>query len=89
MRLVRGYSGPPVPADRVPELFESFRRLHPPRTGPSEGAGLGLSIVAAIAGAHHAQVAARPNPHGGLTVTVPLPSYSRAKPRQGEVEAGQ
>jgi signal transduction histidine kinase len=67
-------TGPRIPADRVPELFEPFRRPHPPRTGPSEGAGLGLSIVAAIADAHHAHVDASPNPDGGLTVTVALPT---------------
>jgi signal transduction histidine kinase len=69
-------TGPEIHTDHVPELFEPFRRLHPPRTGPSEGAGLGLSIVAAIADAHHARVAARPNPDGGLTVDVALPAVS-------------
>jgi signal transduction histidine kinase len=68
-------SGPQVPAERIPELFEPFRRLHTPRTGPSDGAGLGLSIVASIARAHDAHVTARPNPDGGLCVTVrPPPS---------------
>ncbi|MFF3501830.1 sensor histidine kinase [Streptomyces sp. NPDC003247] len=66
-------TGPRIPADRVPELFEPFRRLHPPRTGPAQGAGLGLSIVAAVADAHQARVDARPRPGGGLTVTVTLP----------------
>jgi signal transduction histidine kinase len=69
-------TGPEIPADRVSELFEPFRRLHPPRTGPSEGAGLGLSIVAAIADAHDAHLTARPNPGGGLTVSVAPPALS-------------
>jgi signal transduction histidine kinase len=69
-------TGPEIPADRVPELFEPFRRLHPPRTGPSDGAGLGLSIVAAIADAHEANLTACPNPGGGLTVSVALPALS-------------
>ncbi|WP_223198385.1 sensor histidine kinase [Solihabitans fulvus] len=63
-------TGPEVPADRVDELFEPFRRLRAARTGPSDGAGLGLSIVAAIARAHDAAVTARPNPGGGLELTV-------------------
>lgn len=60
-------TGPQVPAERVGELFEPFRRLHA-RTGP--GAGLGLSIVASIARAHDAEIAAWPNPDGGLKITV-------------------
>ncbi|MFG1947128.1 sensor histidine kinase [Nonomuraea sp. NPDC048826] len=62
-------TGPEVPAERVGELFEPFRRLHA-RTRSDGGAGLGLSIVAAIGRAHGATVRARPNPGGGLEVTV-------------------
>jgi signal transduction histidine kinase len=67
-------TGPEVPAERVPELFEPFRRLHAPRTGPADGAGLGLSIVASIAHAHDATVDAHPNPGGGLDVMVRPPA---------------
>lgn len=65
-------SGPRVPADRVPDLFEPFRRLDGDRTATS-GHGLGLSIAASIAQAHHATLAARPGPEGGLTVTLHFP----------------
>jgi signal transduction histidine kinase len=71
--LLVGNTGPDVRPERVPELFEPFRRLHPDRTGRAEGAGLGLSIVAAIAQAHGATVEATANPGGGLTVTVAFP----------------
>ncbi|MEV4641084.1 ATP-binding protein [Actinoplanes sp. NPDC049548] len=74
-------TGPRVPPERVDELFEPFRRLHAERTGPAEGAGLGLSIVVAIAGAHGGEVGAAANPDGGLTVTVTFRS-SRG-PRSG------
>ncbi|GAA2096692.1 ATP-binding protein [Actinomadura alba] len=76
--LVRN-TGPDVPADRVPELFEPFRRLHQPRTGTSEGVGLGLSIVAAIADAHDAKVSAAPNIGGGLTINVRVPALTPAQ----------
>jgi signal transduction histidine kinase len=66
-------TGPAVPDESVPELFEPFRRLHPPRTGTAQGAGLGLSIVAAIVETHDARLVARANPGGGLTVDVTLP----------------
>lgn len=65
-------TGPLVPAEMIPQLFEPFRRLQGRRHGPGEGTGLGLSIVASIARAHGASVAAAPNPRGGLTVRVRL-----------------
>lgn len=66
-------SGRPVPADRVAELFEPFRRGGVDRTAQS-GTGLGLSIVRAVVSAHGGQLYAEPVPEGGLTVTVRLPA---------------
>ncbi|MCW2915808.1 MAG: sensor histidine kinase [Actinomycetia bacterium] len=80
-------TGSPVPADQVSEIFEPFRRLHPDRTGSAGGAGLGLSIVAAIAHAHDAAVTAEANPEGGLTITVALPALAPL-PAKG-AEAGR
>ena len=71
--LVISNTGPHVPQDAAAELFEPFRRLDADRTGSGDGAGLGLSIVAAITRAHGGAVALRPNPDGGLTVRVELP----------------
>ncbi len=67
-------SGPDIPADRVPELFEPFRRGPVERTGAVRGSGLGLSIVRAVVSAHRGTVRAEPVPGGGLSVTVLLPS---------------
>jgi signal transduction histidine kinase len=66
-------TGPPVPAEEVPSLFEPFRRLSGTRTDHSGGAGLGLTIVRSITHAHAGSVAAVPGPDGGLTVAVTLP----------------
>lgn len=65
-------TGPVVPAETVPLLFEPFRRLNARTHAPGEGAGLGLPIVDAIARAHDAEATATPNPgeSGGLTVRV-------------------
>jgi len=66
-------SGPHVPDDAVPTLFEPFRRIEG-RTAVREGVGLGLSIVKSIVVAHGATVEARSQPEGGLDVRVALPA---------------
>ncbi|GAA2268451.1 hypothetical protein GCM10009853_022180 [Glycomyces scopariae] len=67
-------SGPLVPAFEVPGLFEPFRRLGTERLATaSKGAGLGLSIVRAVARAHGGQATAAARPEGGLVVTVSFP----------------
>ena len=70
-------SGPAVPAGDVEELFQPFRRGGTARTG-SRGAGLGLSIVRAVAAAHGGAVSAAPRTEGGLEVTVDLPAPTRS-----------
>jgi signal transduction histidine kinase len=70
-------SGPVVPADVLPHLFEPFRRGQG-RTAAS-GVGLGLSIVQSVAEAHGATVSASPGAEGGLTVLVTLAKGSVAR----------
>jgi signal transduction histidine kinase len=68
-------SGPVVPPFEVEGLFEPFRRLGTARLATaSKGAGLGLSIVRAVAKAHGGEVTAKARPEGGLQVTVSLPA---------------
>jgi two-component system OmpR family sensor kinase len=56
----------------LPLAFERFR--HDARAGDgSQGAGLGLAIVEAIAGAHGGAAAARNRPDGGADVWLTLP----------------
>jgi signal transduction histidine kinase len=69
-------TGAEVPAGEVEQLFQPFRRGGTARTG-SRGAGLGLSIVRAVAVAHGGAVVAAPRSGGGLEVTVRLPAPSR------------
>src|SRR5829696_6510733 len=68
-------TGAEVPAGEVEQLFQPFRRGGTARTG-SRGAGLGLSIVRAVAAAHGGAVAAAARSGGGLEVTVRLPAPS-------------
>ncbi|MDA1361985.1 HAMP domain-containing sensor histidine kinase [Glycomyces luteolus] len=68
-------SGPVVPAFEVEGLFEPFRRFGTERLATaSKGAGLGLSIVRAVAKAHGGEATAAARPDGGLVVTVRLPA---------------
>jgi signal transduction histidine kinase len=77
-RLVVENSGPVLDPGRVGELAQPFRRAVPDRTGPAHtGVGLGLSIVAAIAAAHHGTLDLHARPDGGLRVTVTLPLAAR------------
>ncbi|MEO5851776.1 MAG: HAMP domain-containing sensor histidine kinase, partial [Nocardioides sp.] len=65
--------GPGFPPALVPTAFERFARADTARTRtPESGAGLGLALVEAIAGAHDGSVALASVP-GDTTVTVRLP----------------
>ena len=68
-------TGRQIPADELERLFEPFQRLGADRTnqGPDQH-GLGLSIVRAIASAHHATLTARARPQGGLAIEVSFPA---------------
>jgi signal transduction histidine kinase len=69
-------TGPRIPPAEVDRLFQPFQRLDPRRAHHKDGHGLGLSIVRAIATAHHASISARPMPDGGLAVSVTFPPRS-------------
>ena len=72
-RLQVSNSGAVLDPGEVPGLFEPFRRSGAARTA-RRGAGLGLSIVRAVAAAHGGTVDAQSREGGGLVVTVDLPS---------------
>jgi signal transduction histidine kinase len=86
-------TGPAVPTDEVSDLFEPFRRLGNKRTRHADGHGhgLGLSIVAAIATAHHADLSAHARQQGGLDIQVrfpPLPTQSQTGTPEGMTGLG-
>jgi hypothetical protein len=75
--------GPVLDQDQVDQLGQPFRRLGPDRTsidrtGSDRGAGLGLSIVAAIANAHDGALRLVARPEGGLRVVIQLPQAQLA-----------
>jgi signal transduction histidine kinase len=62
----------------VSRLGQPFRRLGAERTGSDTSTGLGLSIVAAVAAAHHGTLDLRARAEGGLRVTITLPLADHA-----------
>jgi two-component system, OmpR family, sensor kinase len=65
--------GPGLADEDLARVFERFYRADTSRSRESGGVGLGLSIVAAIADAHHGRVSVAPGPEGGATFRVELP----------------
>jgi signal transduction histidine kinase len=77
-RLIIENSGDILDPAQVAGLAQPFRRLGADRTGSDDGAGLGLSIVAAITHAHRGTLDLQARPGGGLNVTITLPLAPRA-----------
>jgi len=64
-------TGPGIPADVLPHIFERLYRADPSRHAP--GSGLGLSIARSIVEAHGGRVTATSTPGHGTTLTFTLP----------------
>jgi signal transduction histidine kinase len=74
-------TGAVIPPEQVDRLFEPFQRLGEERIRLTEGHGLGLAIVRAIATAHGAPLTARSRRDGGLEVeaSFPAPAHSQSE----------
>ena len=75
-------TGPIIPPTEIQRLFQPFQRLDGTRTRHNSGHGLGLSIVQAIAKAHHAELSTRARPEGGLTIDISFPPATGANSGQ-------
>jgi heavy metal sensor kinase len=71
-------SGPGIPAQALPHLFERFYRVQDDRARSTGGAGLGLAIAQEIANAHGGKVAVETDVGAGTTFTVILPQHPEA-----------
>jgi signal transduction histidine kinase len=73
-------TGPGVPEELLPNIFEAFVTTKP------EGSGLGLAIGRAIANAHHASMRAENAPGGRgfkIILEFPIPEASTIEPLNG------
>jgi signal transduction histidine kinase len=71
VRIAVRDTGPGIPDEELPHIWERLYRGDRSRSTP--GLGLGLSLVQAIVQAHGGAVAARNLPEGGAEFTVKLP----------------
>jgi signal transduction histidine kinase len=74
-QLTVANTGPVISSADAGRIFQPFQRLHD-RTS-HDGSGLGLAIVDSIATIHGATIDARPNPAGGLAISITFPPPSQ------------
>ena len=67
-------SGPGVPDEALPKIFEPFYRLDDARNRQTGGAGLGLSIADRAIRLHGGQLRASNRKEGGLQVEIRIPA---------------
>lgn len=72
-RLSVADRGPGLTEEQAARVFERFYRVDSSRARASGGAGLGLSIVAAVTEAHGGTAEALPTSGGGATFVITLP----------------
>jgi two-component system, OmpR family, sensor histidine kinase SenX3 len=69
-------TGPGIPAEHLPRLFERFYRVDPARSRATGGTGLGLSIVKHVAASHGGEVDVWSARGAGSTFTLRLPIHA-------------
>lgn len=72
-RLVVTDTGPGIPTEALPHIFERFFRVDPSRSRSVEGAGLGLALAKWIADQHAADITVANEPSGGARFAVRFP----------------
>jgi two-component system sensor histidine kinase BaeS len=67
-------TGPGIPAEHLPFVFERFYKVDPSRANDAPGSGLGLSIVRAIVERHGGTIEVNSARAGGSVFTIRLPA---------------
>ena len=66
-------TGPGIPPEHLPRIFDRFYRAEAARTRAGGGTGLGLSIASALASAQNGDLTAENAPNGGAAFRLKLP----------------
>ncbi len=67
-------TGPGIPPEHLPRLFERFYRVNPARSRDDGGTGIGLAIARSVVEAHGGRIWAVSEPGRGSTFTFELPT---------------
>src|SRR5262249_12580408 len=77
-RVVIRDTGPGIPPEHLPHVFDRFYRVDKSRSRDQGGTGLGLSIARTIVTAHGGTIELTSTPGQGTTCTVILPDETQA-----------
>lgn len=80
-------TGPGIPPDQMPKIFEEFYQIAPPGHERRQGLGLGLAIVARLAILLDHPVGVRSTPGRGSVFSVTVPVATAGRPPAAETPA--
>jgi signal transduction histidine kinase len=83
VRLAVHNEGKPIELADRGTIFDPYQRLQSARDGSQKGWGLGLTLVKAIAEAHHGAVGLQSTASDGTTFWVELPTIPNQPPARG------
>lgn len=81
-------TGPGIPAEHLPRIFDRFHRVDEARARDTGGSGLGLAISQEIAHAHGGRIEVTSEEGHGTTFTVLLPVSREEPPNTAATEPG-
>ncbi|HEY1755659.1 MAG TPA: HAMP domain-containing sensor histidine kinase, partial [Bryobacteraceae bacterium] len=67
-------TGPGIPPEHAPRIFDRFYRVDRSRSRDAGGAGLGLAIAKWAVDAHHGDISVSSTPGNGSTFRISLPA---------------
>ncbi len=85
VRLKVHDSGPGIPAEALPHIFDRFYRADKSRSRSEGGTGLGLAIARQLAEAHGGSLTAENHPTRGAVFTLTLPKAPHTSSQQAPV----